>query len=114
MDELVRALDVLNQLQTNGVPEIRMEVLVRFSENNRKHRDLGDVAEAGEKLQRCLGFDGQAKQLPDHKVHHIIGVSLGVKAIELPAPARRVMIEAEQSLFGKRRNELKSEKRIPS
>jgi len=39
-------------------------------------------------------------------------VALGVEAIELPAPARRVMIEAEQPFFGERRNELNSEKRI--
>ena len=89
-----------------------MDLLVRFPENDRKHRDLGDVAEAGELLQRGLGLGGQAGQLPDHEVHHIVGVPLGVKAIELPAPARRVVIEAEQSLFGERRNELKGEKRI--
>ena len=110
--ELVRTLQVLDQLQTNGVPEIRTDVLVRFPENDRKHRDLGDVAEAGELLQRRLGLDRQAGQLPDHKVHHIVGVPLGVNAIELPAPARGVMIEAEQPLFGERRNELNGEKRI--
>jgi hypothetical protein len=112
VDELVRTLQVLDQLQPNGIPEIRMDVLVRFPENDRKHRDLGDVAETGEPLQRGLGLVGQAGQLPDHKVHHIVSVPLGVKAIDLPAPARRVVIEAEQSLFGERRNELKGEKRI--
>jgi hypothetical protein len=71
-----------------------------------------DVAEAGELLQRLLGLDGQAGQLPDHEVHHIVGVSLGVNAIELPAPARDVMIEAKQPLVGERRNELNGEKWI--
>jgi len=65
-------------------PEIRMDVLVRFSENNRKHRDLGDVAEAGELLHAAWSH-GQAGQLPDHKVHHIVSVPLGVHAIDLPA-----------------------------
>src|SRR5713101_102687 len=111
MDELVRALQVLDQLQTNGVPEIRTDVLVRFAENDRKDRDLGDVAEAGELLQRRLGLDGQAGQLPDHEVHYIVGVPLGVNAIELLVPARGVRIEAEQPLFGERRNELYGEKR---
>ena len=60
----------------------------------------------------CLGPDGQAGQLPDHEVHHIVGVTLGVNAIEVPAPARRVMIEGEQPLFGERRNELNGEERI--
>src|ERR1700675_606037 len=106
VDELVRTVQVLDQLQTNGIPEIRMDVLVRFPENDRKHRDFGDVAEAGELLQRGLGLGGQAGQLPDHEVHHIVGVPLGVKAIELPAPARRVMIEAEQPLVGQGDKEL--------
>src|ERR1700731_5256053 len=35
VDELVRTLQVLDQLQTNGIPEIRTDVLVRFSENDR-------------------------------------------------------------------------------
>ena len=78
----------------------------------RKHRDLGDVAEAGELLQRLLGLDGQAGQLPDHEVHDVVGVPLGVNAIEIPGPARRVMIEGEQPLFGERRNELNGEERI--
>ena len=103
---------MLDQLQTNGIPEIRTDVLVRFPENDRNHRDVGKVAEAGELLQRRLGLSGQARQLPDHEVHHIVGVPLGVNAIELPAPARRVMIEAEQPLLGERRNELNGEKRI--
>ena len=41
-------------------------------------------------------------QLPDHEVHYIVGVALGAKALELPAPAHRIMIEAEQPLFGER------------
>ena len=112
MDELVGALQALDQLQTDRFPEIRVDLLLRFPENDRKHRDLGDVAEAGELLQRLLGFDRQAGQLPDHEVHHIVGVPLGVNAIEIPGPARGVMIEAEQPLFGERRNELNGEKRI--
>src|SRR6202047_4832371 len=70
VDELVRALQVLDQLQTNGVPEIRTDVLVRFPENDRKHRDLGDVAEAGELLQSRLGLDGQAGQSPHAQGSH--------------------------------------------
>src|SRR5882724_10648251 len=105
---------MFDQLQTNGVPEIRTYVLVRFPENHREHRDLGGVTEAGELLQRNLGLDWQTGQLPDHEVHHVVSVLLGVNAIELPAPARRVMIEAEQPLFGERRNEMKGEERIAS
>src|ERR1700689_1930238 len=89
---------MLDQLQTNGVPEIQTNVLARFPQNDRKHRDLGGVAEAGELLQRRLGLDRQAGQSSDHEVHHVVGVPLRVNALELPAPACRVMIEAEQHL----------------
>ncbi len=64
--------------------------------------DLGDVAETGELLQRLLRFGRQAGELPDHEVHDVVGVPLGVNAIEIPAPARRVMIEGEQPFFGER------------
>jgi hypothetical protein len=49
-----------------------------------------------------LGLGRQAAQLRDHKVRHIVGVALGVEAIEIPVPAHRIMIEAEQPLFGQR------------
>src|ERR1700692_215315 len=103
---------MLDQLQTNGVPEIQTNVLAEFPQNDRKHRDLGGVAEAGELLQRRLGLDRQAGQSSDHEVHHVVGVPLSVNAIELPAPARRVMIEAEQPLVGQRDKELDREERI--
>jgi hypothetical protein len=51
---------LLDQFEMNGTPEIRTDFVVRFPLNDRKHRDLGDVTEAGELLQRRLGFDGQA------------------------------------------------------
>src|SRR3984885_6844511 len=114
VDELVRMLQALDQLQANGVPEIQTNILARFPQNDRKHRDLGGVAEAGELLQRRLGLDRQAGQSSDYEVHHVVGVPLGLNAIELPAPARRVMIEEEQTLFGERGNELKGKKRIAS
>src|ERR1700681_3210885 len=60
VDELVRMLQALDQLQTNGVPEIQTNALARFPQNDRKHRDLGGVAEAGELLPRRLGLDREA------------------------------------------------------
>src|SRR5260370_22964128 len=112
MDELVRAFHLLDQFKTNSVPKIQTDLVLRFPEDTRKYRDVGGVAEAGELLQRRLGLDGQSGQSSDHEVHHIVGVPLGAKTIELPVPARRVMIEAQQPLFGERRNELHGEKRM--
>src|ERR1700751_1903385 len=96
----------------NSVPEIRTGGLVRFSKKDRKGLDFGDVAEAGELLQRHLGLGRKAGQLPDHEVHYIIGVPLGVEAIELPTPTHRVVIEAEEPLLREHRNELNGEKRV--
>ena len=97
---------MLDQLQTNGVPESRTDVLVRFPENDRKHRDLGGVAEAGELLQCRLGFDGQAGQ------HHVVGVALGADAIDVPLPGWCDWVEREQLLLGQLREELDREERI--
>ena len=80
--------------------------------NEGKRGDLGTVSEAGKLFQRLLSFDGQAVQLSDHEVRDIVGVALGVKAIDLPAPTRRFVIEAEQPLFDECRNELNGEERI--
>ena len=52
-------------------------------------RELGAVAETGKLLQCLLGFDGQAGQLPDHQVHHVVGVTLGVNAIRGPRTSAR-------------------------
>ena len=114
VDEPVGAFQALDQLLTNGLPESRVDLLLRCPENDRQRRDLGDVAEAGELLQRLLRFGGQAAQLPDHQVHHIVGVALGVNAIEVPGPAPVVMIEGEQALFGERGKKLNGEERIAS
>ena len=54
VDELVGAVEVLDQLQTNGLPEIRIDLRGRFREDHRECPDRGDVPEAGELLQRDL------------------------------------------------------------
>ena len=86
--------------------------LLRCPEDDRKRRDVGDVAETGQLLQRVLRFGRQAGELSDHEVHDVVGVSLGVNAVEIPGPARRIMIEGEHSLFGERRDKLNGEERI--
>ena len=112
VDEPVGARQALDQFLTNGLPQSRVDLLLRSPEDDRKHRDLGDVSETGKLLQRLLRFGRQAGELPDHQVHHVVGVALGVNAIEVPGPARAVMIEGEQTLFGERGKELNGEKRI--
>src|SRR5215813_8488158 len=76
------------------------------------HRDFGGIAETGHLLQCQLRFGRQAGQLRDQEVHHIIGVTLGVNVLEIPGPARSIMIKGEHSFIGERRNELNGEERI--
>src|SRR6516165_9317477 len=76
------------------------------------HGDFGGIAEARHLLQRQLRFRRQAGQLRDQEVHHIIGVTLGVNALEIPGPACSIMIKGEHSFIGERRNELNGEERI--
>ena len=63
----------------------------------------------------CSDFwvsSGRRVELPDHQVDDIVCVGLGANAIEIPGPARSILIETEQSLFSQRREELNGEKRI--
>ena len=56
----------------------------------------------------------QAVQLPNHEVCHIIGITFGVDALQIPRPSPVAMIEREQCLLGERRHELNGEKWIAS
>ena len=89
-----------------------MELLLRNAQDDRKHRKLGNISETGHLLQGSPSCDRQPGELPEHEVDDIIGVSLGVNAIEIPGPARRIMVEREHSFFGERKRELNGEKRI--
>src|SRR5215467_1578927 len=112
VDELIGTLQALNQFLTDRFRLRRVDVLRGRPENDRMHRDFGGIAETGHLLQRQLRFGRQAGQLRDQKVHHIIGVTLGVNALEIPGPARSIMIKREHSFIGERRNELNGEERI--
>src|SRR5262249_38349028 len=89
-----------------------MRLLLCSPENDRKRRDLREVSEAGQLLQCCLRLGRYANKLPDHQVYDIVGVSLGMNAVEIAVPARSIMVKDEHSFVGERRNELNDEKRI--
>src|SRR6516165_6276447 len=112
VDELVGTLEALDQFLTDRFRLCRVDVLRRRPENDRMHRDFGGIAETGHLLQRQLRFGRQAGQLRDQEVHHIIRVTLGVNALEIPGPARSLMIKGEHSVGGERRDELNGEERI--
>src|SRR6266852_2046133 len=106
MDKPVNAFQTHNQLQTDRLPQIRVDILLRGPVNDRKYRDFSDVAQAGKLLQYSLGFNRQAGQLSDHEVYHIVGVTLSVNAIEIEGPSPGIMIEGKQAILGERRHEL--------
>ena len=112
MDEAVAARHALHQLLMDGRIERCVDLLLRKPEDDRKCHDLGDVAKTGQLLQCMLRFSRQPGELPDHKVHHVVGVSSGMNAIEIPGPAGLSMIEGEHFLVGQRGNELNGEERI--
>jgi hypothetical protein len=112
VDKPVGAVQTLNQLLTDGLPQRRLDLLRRGPENDRKHRDLGDVAETGKKLQRLLRFGREASELADHEVRDIIGVTLGTNPLQVPPPMRGAMIEGQQVLLGERVKKLNDEERV--
>ena len=66
-------------------------------EHDRERCDLGDVAETSKRPQRRPGLARQARQLADHEVNDIVGVALGLNAIEIPRPAMRSWSNASNS-----------------
>ena len=50
-------------------------------------------SKAGELLQRVLGLERQPGELPSHEVRHIIGVPLGLDAVQIPGPLALAVIE---------------------
>jgi hypothetical protein len=103
---------VLDQLQTNGLPEIRIDLLGRVREDRGKRPDRRNVPEAGELLERHLRVEGQAVQFANHQVDEVVAVPLRVNAIEVPGPLRVLTIEGEPSFFGERLQKLHDEGRI--
>ena len=63
-------------------------------------------------LQCILRLGRQAGELPNHKINDVVGVTLGVNAVDIPGPARAIMIECEQFFLDERRQEVNGEKRI--
>jgi hypothetical protein len=80
--EPVGAVQALDQLEADRLPQVRVELFLRCSE--RERRDVAAVAEAGELLQRLPRHRRQAAQLPYHQVRDIGRVPLRTDAREVP------------------------------
>ena len=112
MGEPIPGLSPLDQLQKDPLPQSGVDLRLRGPEDDRKQRDLGAVAEAGELLECRLRLDRQTAQFPNHELNDIAGVTLRVNAIEIPGPTPLAMIEDEQLFLRERRQKLNREKRI--
>src|SRR6185295_10405402 len=99
MGEPIAGLPPLDQLQRDRLPQSVVDLRLRGPEDDRKQRDLGAVAEAGELLECRLRLDWQTAQFPDHELNDIAGVALRLNAIEIPGPTPLGMIEDEQLLL---------------
>ena len=64
VDELVGAVQALDQSRRTASQSAACDVLLRVPENDRKHRDPGGIAQAGQLLQGRLRFGRQAASLP--------------------------------------------------
>src|SRR5262249_43304741 len=112
MDELVGHLQAFDQLLTNTLPEGRVHRSLRHLQDDRQRRDICGITQTGQLLKRLLCFGRQTSQLPEHEVHHVLGVPLGVNAADVPGPAALSVVEGEQTLGLESGQKLGREERI--
>ena len=75
---------------------------------------MAACSETGKLLQCGLRFRRQLTELVDHQVNHVLRVSLGADASEIPGPRARGCIERDQAFVGERGQEPDREERIPA
>src|SRR5260370_37988620 len=112
VQESVGLLRAKNEARANRFPKPAMHLLARLLRNHLEQGVLRAVPHARKKLQCVLRFYRQAVQLADHKVDDIVGITLGANAIEVPGPSPFTIIECEQTLLDKYRNQLNGEEWI--
>ncbi len=84
MDEPVGAFPPLDHLVTDRLPEMHVDLLLRCPEHESQRRNRRAVSQARQLLECLLCVDGQALQLPDDEVHHIVGMTLGANPMQVP------------------------------
>jgi len=101
-----------DEISADSLPECRVYRLLSCPVNQGQGGDRGDIAQTGQLLQGFLGGGRKPSQLPDHEVHHVIGVALGADAIHVPLPSPRDRVERKLALFAERGEELDREEWI--
>src|SRR5215468_6997175 len=89
-----------------------MQYLCRQPGNHAEKVKLRAVAHARQQLQCLLRFEAEAAQFVNHKVDHIVSMALRADAVYIPGPFPLVIVECQQTLVDKRRDELNGKKWI--
>src|SRR6478735_10693065 len=100
------------QAGADDVRERGVKCVLRLSLEKCERGKVRDVAQASKSLQSLLARRGQAAELAAHEIKDVVGVTLLVDARQVPGPRCRIVIEAEQILFGKLGEELDRKERI--
>ena len=95
MEKSIGTFCAEDESRSDGFPKVAVHLLLRVPVNQSQQWQSRRVAQTGKLFQCVLGFDRQAVQFPGHEVDHIISVTLGVNAIQVPGPSRMAMIEGE-------------------
>ena len=112
VEERVAAVQAEDQPCTHRLPECRVDLRLSWPVNHAQGGGLCADPQTGELFQGILGGGGQAVQLADHEIHHVVAVALGPDARHVPSPSGRARVEREQPLLSQRGDELDREEWI--
>lgn len=91
---------------------LRVNGLFRLVLGQGKGREVRNVPAAGKSLQCCLSCCRQTVQSAAQEIDNVVGVALGLDAVEIPGEGAGTMVEREQLLFGEFGDELNREERV--
>src|SRR6202023_533078 len=80
--------------------------------NQGKRLRLGSIPQAGQLTENFLSRWRQTAQLRRHEICNVVGITLGANAIQVPGPSPFTIVEGEQTLLDKYRNQLNGEEWI--
>src|SRR5580692_3567243 len=101
-----------DEFELQSIPKCCFGSLPGGLKNGRKHGRLRAISDAGKLLECGLSRGRKPVQLVDHEIHDVVGVTLGVNGIQIPAPARFPMCETDQPFLNQGLNKLSDEKRV--
>ncbi|TCU64006.1 hypothetical protein EDE08_11787 [Bradyrhizobium sp. R2.2-H] len=95
VDEPVSTFHTLNQLLMASRPQNRIELFLRHLEDYRKRSAVGNSSKTSQLPQRILCRGRKPSKRPHQEINDLVGVTLGVDAVDIPGPARATVIECK-------------------